>query len=74
MSDKAYYLTDGSELVIVDSFFPSSKTCSNCGHIQDMPLNVRTYDCPECGLSMDRDLNASINLRDAVARAVNACG
>ncbi|MGD1804465.1 zinc ribbon domain-containing protein [Dapis sp. BLCC M126] len=40
-----------SKLVIVDSFFPSSKTCSNCGHVQNMPLNVRTYDCPECGLS-----------------------
>ncbi|WP_375340785.1 zinc ribbon domain-containing protein [Okeania sp. SIO2C9] len=33
-----------------------------CGHVQDMPLNIRNYDCPECGLSMDRDLNASINL------------
>ena len=39
-----------------------------------MPLNVRTYDCPECGLSIDRDLNASINLRDAVGLTVNACG
>ncbi|WP_293064615.1 zinc ribbon domain-containing protein [Okeania sp. SIO2B3] len=37
---------------MVDRFFPSSKTCSNCGHVQDMPLNVRTYDCPECGLSI----------------------
>ncbi len=64
----------GSELAIVDRFFPSSKTCSNCGHIQDMPLNVRTYDCPQCGLSIDRDLNASINLRDAVGSTVNACG
>ncbi|MGD1702108.1 RNA-guided endonuclease InsQ/TnpB family protein [Dapis sp. BLCC M229] len=64
----------GSELVIVDRFFPSSKTCSNCGHVQDMPLNVRTYDCPECGLSIDRDLNASINLRNAVGLTVNACG
>ncbi|MEM1169777.1 MAG: RNA-guided endonuclease TnpB family protein [Cyanobacteria bacterium P01_H01_bin.35] len=64
----------GSELVVVDRFFPSSKTCSNCGHIQDMPLHLRTYDCPECGLSIDRDLNASINLRDAVGLTVNACG
>ncbi|NER07572.1 MAG: IS200/IS605 family element transposase accessory protein TnpB, partial [Okeania sp. SIO3C4] len=64
----------GSELVVVDRFFPSSKTCSNCGHVQDMPLNVRTYDCPECGLSIDRDLNASINLRNAVGLTVNACG
>ncbi|RQH29329.1 transposase [Okeania hirsuta] len=64
----------GSELAIVDRFFPSSKTCSNCGHVQDMPLNVRTYDCQSCGLSIDRDLNASINLRDAVGSTVNACG
>ncbi|NES90840.1 RNA-guided endonuclease InsQ/TnpB family protein [Okeania sp. SIO2B9] len=64
----------GSELVVVDRFFPSSKTCSNCGHVQDMPLNQRTYDCPECGLSIDRDLNASINLRNAVGSIVNACG
>nr|WP_293160714.1 RNA-guided endonuclease TnpB family protein [Okeania sp. SIO2C9] len=39
----------GCELVAVDRFFPSSKTCSSCGHVQDMPLNIRTYDCPECG-------------------------
>ncbi len=64
----------GCELVVVDRFFPSSKTCSNCGYVQDMPLNVRTYDCPMCGLSIDRDLNASINLRDAVGLIVNACG
>ncbi|NEP85655.1 MAG: IS200/IS605 family element transposase accessory protein TnpB [Okeania sp. SIO2C2] len=44
----------GSELVVVDRFFPSSKTCSNCGHVQDLPLNVRTYDCPDCGISIDR--------------------
>ncbi|NEP87544.1 MAG: IS200/IS605 family element transposase accessory protein TnpB [Okeania sp. SIO2C2] len=64
----------GSELVVVDRFFPSSKTCSYCGHVQDMPLHLRTYDCPECGLSIDRDLNASINLRNAVGLTVNACG
>ncbi|MGD1807189.1 RNA-guided endonuclease InsQ/TnpB family protein [Dapis sp. BLCC M126] len=62
------------ELVVVDRFFPSTKTCSNCGHVQEMPLNLRTYDCPECGLSIDRDLNASINLRNAVGLTVDACG
>ena len=44
----------------IDCNFPSSKTCSNCGHVQDMPLKIRTYDCPECGLSIDRDRCASI--------------
>ena len=64
----------GSKLVVVDRFFPSSKTCSNCGHVQDMPLHLRTYDCQSCGISIDRDLNASINLRNAVGLTVDACG
>ena len=64
----------GSELVVVDRFFPSSKTCSYCGHVQDMPLRLRTYECQSCGISIDRDLNASINLRNAVGLTVNACG
>ncbi|NEQ38636.1 MAG: transposase [Okeania sp. SIO3I5] len=34
------------KLWVVDRFFPSSKTCSYCGHVQDMPLHLRTYDCP----------------------------
>nr|WP_293093318.1 zinc ribbon domain-containing protein [Okeania sp. SIO2F4] len=51
---------------MVDRFFPSSKTCCRCGHVQDMPLSLRTYDCSDCGLSIDRDLNASINLRKRV--------
>ena len=36
--------------------FLSSKTCSNCGHVQDMPFNLRTYDCLDCCFSIDRDL------------------
>ena len=53
------------ELRIVDRFFPSSKTCSKCGEIKkDLKLKDRIYNC-ECGLSIDRDLNASINLKNA---------
>lgn len=52
----------GSKLVLVEQWFPSSKICSNCGNKKDMPLSVRTYDCPACGISIDRDLNASINI------------
>ncbi|NJK68122.1 MAG: IS200/IS605 family element transposase accessory protein TnpB, partial [Microcoleus sp. SU_5_3] len=52
----------GASLVLVDRWFPSSKLCSNCGHKQDMPLSIRTYDCTDCGLSIDRDLNASLNI------------
>ncbi|MGI2904208.1 RNA-guided endonuclease InsQ/TnpB family protein, partial [Tolypothrix sp. VBCCA 56010] len=52
----------GCEIIIADRWFPSSKTCSNCGHIQDMLLKERTYNCQSCGHLMDRDLNAAINL------------
>src|SRR4028119_207803 len=52
----------GASLVLIDQWFPSSKTCSNCGNKKDMPLNLRTYDCPVCGRSIDRDLNASLNI------------
>ena len=52
----------GIELVIADRFYPSSKTCSQCGEIKkDLKLKDRVYKCG-CGLSIDRDLNASINL------------
>jgi putative transposase len=56
----------GAKVVIVDRFFPSSQLCSRCNHQQKMPLHVRTMNCPKCGLSIDRDLNASINLENAV--------
>jgi putative transposase len=52
----------GIEFMQVDRFYPSSKTCSCCGHIKkDLKLSDRIYKC-ECGLKIDRDLNASINL------------
>ncbi|EQD40539.1 protein containing Transposase, IS605 OrfB, partial [mine drainage metagenome] len=40
----------------------TSKTCSNCGNIQEMPLSERTYLCNRCGMQKDRDINASINI------------
>lgn len=52
----------GIELVIADRFYPSSKICSQCGEIKkDLKLKDRVYKC-SCGLVIDRDLNASINL------------
>ena len=52
----------GIELVVADRFYPSSKTCSQCGKInKDLKLKDRVYSC-SCGLSIDRDLNACINL------------
>ena len=57
----------GIDLVIADRFFPSSKTCSNCGTIKkDLRLKDRTFICPECGFEIDRDLNAAINLMNYV--------
>lgn len=54
----------GIELRIVDRFYPSSKTCHNCGHIKsNLKLSDRIYNC-ECGYIEDRDYNASLNLRD----------
>ena len=53
------------ELRIVDRFYPSSKTCSQCGKIKkDLKLSDRIYKC-DCGFTIDRDLNASINLKNA---------
>ena len=52
----------GIELVVADRFYPSSKSCSQCGVIKkDLKLKDRLYKC-SCGLNIDRDLNASINL------------
>ncbi len=54
------------ELRIVDTFYPSSKTCSCCGSIKkDLKLSERIYKCCNCGLEIDRDYNASINLEKA---------
>ena len=54
------------ELRIVDRWYPSSKLCYNCGHIKkDLKLKDRTYICSECDYIEDRDINASLNLRDA---------
>ena len=54
------------ELRIVDRYFPSSKLCHECGAIKkDLKLSDRTYICPECGCIIDRDYNASLNLKNA---------
>jgi putative transposase len=53
----------GVEVRVADRFFPSSKTCSRCGEVtKDLDLSTRTYSCEVCGLVIDRDLNAAINL------------
>lgn len=56
----------GIELRVVDTWYPSSKLCSCCGNIkEDLKLSDRVYVCNKCGLVIDRDLQASINLREA---------
>ena len=53
----------GIEFIEADKWYPSSKMCSECGHIkQKLSLSERTYICEECGLVIDRDFNASVNL------------
>jgi len=55
----------GIELRVADRFYPSSKTCHECGFIKrDLKLSDRTYVCPECGHVIDRDYQAALNLRD----------
>lgn len=63
----------GRTVVAIDRFYPSSKTCSVCGRINDsMPLHIREWRCP-CGVSHDRDVNTAKN-REAAGLAVLACG
>ena len=53
----------GKYFVKVDKWFPSSQICHCCGHQQPMPLKIRTYRCPHCGMVFDRDRNAAINIK-----------
>jgi putative transposase len=64
----------GRDLVVVDRWLPSSKTCSACGYLVDrLPLSVREWTCQRCGAWHDRDVNAARNIL-AAGRAVTACG
>ncbi len=56
----------GARLHVIDRWYPSSKTCSNCGTVKaKLPLSERVYRCDGCGLVIDRDLNAAINIQVA---------
>ncbi|MEU5314225.1 RNA-guided endonuclease TnpB family protein [Streptomyces sp. NPDC021562] len=64
----------GRELITIDRFFPSSRTCSTCGLIHDeLPLGVRRWTCAGCGAQHDRDHNAAKTIL-AAGLAVSACG
>ena len=66
----------GGRVLVADRFFASSKTCSACGHqLDELPLSVRVWTCPGCGMAHDRDVNAAVNLKNmAVSSTVAACG
>ena len=71
----------GTHLIVIDRFYPSSKTCSACGYIKaELSLSERAYTCASCGLVLDRDVNAAVNLLNEALRTTvsstgsHACG
>jgi putative transposase len=68
----------GSRVILADQWEPSSKRCSGCGWIDvDLTLSDRVYHCQQCGMVLDRDLNAAINLEklaESSSDSRNACG
>jgi putative transposase len=68
---------DGRTLAVANRWYPSSKTCSTCGHLlASLSLGTRTWQCPSCGTRHDRDINAAKNIMVAagLAETQNACG
>ena len=60
---KYYAGTKGKRVIFIDRFYPSSKTCSDCGfNLKDLELRQRSWTCPNCGVIHDRDRNASVNI------------
>jgi putative transposase len=64
----------GKHLVEAGKYFPSSQICASCGHRQKMPLAVREYHCPHCGIRNDRDYNSAIVLKAAGMSVLKARG
>lgn len=61
----------GKQFIKIDKWFPSSKTCSCCGNVKkSLKLSDRVYKCDKCGLIIDRDYNASINIKECGTRLV----
>ena len=64
---------DGKMYLEIDRFFPSSKTCHHCLKIvESLPLDIRQWKCSSCGTKHDRDINASINIRDEGLRILTS--
>jgi putative transposase len=65
----------GRTLVKIDRWYPSSKTCSTCKYVvEELPLEIRAWRCPQCGTCHDRDNNAAHNVLTEGLSALNACG
>jgi putative transposase len=69
----------GNKILIADRWYASSKKCSGCNHIKErLLLSERTYSCLHCGIEIDRDLNAALNLVELIntvsSTEINACG
>src|SRR3989440_7550626 len=64
----------GRTLIKIDTWYPSSKRCFDCGHmLNSLTLDIRHWTCPQCGVSHDRDINAARNIL-AVGLTASACG
>lgn len=64
----------GKTVVVANRWYPSSKTCSQCGYkAAKMPLSVRIWTCPQCHTHHDRDINAAINLRQVAESSMGGC-
>jgi putative transposase len=65
----------GGQVMVADRFFASSRTCSACGCVLDaLPLSVREWACPECGVIHDRDVNAAKNLERLALTTASSAG
>ena len=60
-----YHTILGKQFLKIDRWFPSSKTCSRCGNVKDeLRLSERSYKCECCGIKIDRDYNAVLNIKN----------
>lgn len=64
----------GKYLIEAGKYFPSTQLCSSCDSKQKLDLSQRVYQCPSCGLEIDRDLNSAITLKTAGITVLKACG
>ena len=61
----------GRDVLFVDRFYPSSKTCNHCGYVnKKLKLSDRQWTCPECGTHHDRDINAAVNILEEGIRII----